>query len=149
MYSTKLSVSIHILCMLALNNGNPITSDWIAGSIGTNPALVRRLMGKLKKADLIQVQTKIGATGLNKPSEEISLFEVFRAVEDQQRIFDLHTNTNENCFVGANIGRSLTGVYDKLQETFEKQLDEVRLSEIINHLQEECGDENISGSFTK
>ncbi|MFR3730274.1 Rrf2 family transcriptional regulator [Lacrimispora sp.] len=136
MFSTKLSVSIHILCMLALNNGNPITSDWIAGSIGTNPALVRRLMGKLKKADLIKVQTKLGATGLNKPSDEISLLEVFLAVEENHRIFDMHTNTNEHCFVGANIGRSLTGVYDKLQDTFEKQLAEVRLSEIVSRLNE-------------
>lgn len=121
--------------MIANTDSKPITSDWIAGSIGTNPALVRRLMGRLKKADLIQVQTKLGATGLKKPSDQISLLEIFHAVEDQQKIFDVHTNTNGDCYVGANICKSLTDVYDKLQDNFEQQLDEVHLSDILERLQ--------------
>ncbi len=137
MYSSKLSVSIHILCMLSLTDGKPITSDWIAGSIGTNPALVRRLMVRLKKAGLIQVQTKLGAIGLKKNVNEISLLEIFQAVEEKQRIFDTHTNPNENCYVGANIIRSLTEVYDKLQYNFEKQLNEVYLSDIVEGLKPE------------
>ena len=54
MYSTKLSVSIHILSVIVLMEGQPVTSEYIASSINTNPALVRRLMSRLKKAKLIK-----------------------------------------------------------------------------------------------
>lgn len=134
MYSTKLSVSIHILCLIARQAPSPITSEGIAGSIGTNPALVRRLMGRLKKAGLIQTQTKLGATGLAKPADEISLCEVFHAVEPQQRIFDLHTGTNRNCYVGAHIEATMGKVFDQLQDSLEKQLGNITLSDILKDL---------------
>ena len=70
MYSTKYSVSIHILSLIALKEEQPITSEYIAGSVNTNPALVRRLMSSLKKAGLIRAQTKLGVLGLEKPPEE-------------------------------------------------------------------------------
>lgn len=134
MYSTKVSVSIHILCMIALNPDCPITSDRMAGSIQTNPALVRRLMSQLKKANLIKTQTKLGATGLAKPSSDISLREVFRAVEPEQRLFDIHTGTNMKCPVGANIGKVLTQIYDQVQTNFEDQLGNIFLSDILRIL---------------
>lgn len=134
MYSTKLSVSIHILCMIALSPDSSITSDHMADSIQTNPALVRRLMSQLKKANLIETQTKLGATGLAKSSSEISLLEVFRAVEPEQRLFDIHTGTNMKCPVGANIGNVLTQIYDQVQTNFEDQLRNIYLSDILKYL---------------
>ena len=134
MYSTKLSVSIHILCMIALKPDCPITSDRMAGSIQTNPALVRRLMSKLKKANLIETQTKLGATGLAKPSSDISLREVFRAVEPEHRLFDIHAGTNMKCPVGANIGKTLTQIYDKVQVDFEDQLGNISLFDVLKIL---------------
>ena len=37
MYSTKLSVSIHIMSVIVLMEGQPVTSEYIASSINTNP----------------------------------------------------------------------------------------------------------------
>ena len=130
MYSSKLSVSIHILCLVALA-AHPITSDYIAGSIGTNPVLVRRLMGQLKRAGLLNTQTKLGATGLTKPPEKITLLEIFRAAEPQQRLFDIHAGTNMNCPVGANINKILTQLYGGIQQQMETQLEKVRLSDLL------------------
>lgn len=136
MYSSKLSVSVHMLCVIALCNGSNVTSDQIADSIQTNPALVRRLMSRLKKAGLIHVQTKRGVTGLAKPVERISLREIFLAVEPQQRIIDIHTDTNMKCSVGANIEAALEQFYSKLQEQFTTQLDNITLSDIISYMSE-------------
>lgn len=135
MYSTKLSVSIHILCLIARNDKVPLTSQRIAGSIGTNPALVRRLTNLLKKAGLIFSRPGVGIVGLKKAADQITLLEIFQTVEPEQRLFDMHTNTNENCFVGANIGRSLTGIYEELQESFEKRLNEFYLSDILQSME--------------
>lgn len=134
MYSTKYSVSIHILSMIALKKEKAITSDYIAHSVNTNPALVRRLMSSLKRAGLIKSQTRIGVVGLGKNSDEISLLEVFRAVEKEQRLFAIHTDTNDDCPIGARIGDVLEHISDGVQDKFEKKLDSILLSDILENL---------------
>lgn len=131
MYSTKYSVSIHILSLIALKDEQAMTSDRIAGSVNTNPALVRRLMSSLKKANLIKAQTKLGILGLTKPPEEISLLQVFKAVEKEQNLFAMHGDPNPNCPVGARIGSALEYVNQQVQTEFEKDLDSVFLSDIL------------------
>lgn len=130
MYSSKLSVSIHILCMVARGTC-PVTSDRIAGSIGTNPVLVRRLMSKLKAAGILNVQTRLGATSLAQSPEKISLLEVFRAVEPHRSLFDIHTGVNMDCPVGAHIGGILRQLYGGMQKGLEGRLDQVRLSDLL------------------
>ena len=139
MYSTKTSVGIHILCVIALSPDASVTSDRIAGSIGTNPALVRRLMSGLKKAGLIRTSTKLGVVGLGKDTAAITLLDVFQAVEQQQRVFDLHTDTNPNCPVGANIQRTLTCIYQQVQTDFETRLGGITLADILDSLQQGIG----------
>ncbi|MDF2513903.1 MAG: transcriptional regulator family protein [Herbinix sp.] len=130
MYSTKLSVSIHILSVIALMEVEPITSDYIASSINTNPALVRRLMSRLKKAKLITTSTKLGVTGLARKSEDISLLDVFLAVEDQRDLFSIHGNTNLNCPIGAKIEGTLKNLYDNIQTATEEKLSAITLADI-------------------
>lgn len=131
MYSTKYAVSIHILSLIALKTESSITSEDIAHSVNTNPALVRRLMSDLKKAGLIQTQRRIGTTGLAKKPEDITLLEVFRAVENNPELFALHENPNTKCPVGAKIGSVLSQVNQSVQRSFETELDNLYLSDII------------------
>lgn len=134
MYSTKYAVSIHILSLIASKKGESITSDEIAKSVNTNPALVRRLMSDLKKSGLIQTQTKIGITGLTKTPEEISLLEIFKAVETRQDLFAIHSDTNTKCPIGAKIGCVLEHMNGKIQSSFEEELGDLHLSNILDGL---------------
>ncbi len=136
MFSTKTSVGIHILCVIASSPESNVTSDHIAESIGTNPALVRRLMSRLKQAGLIRTSTKLGVIGLAKATSAITLLSVFKAVEREQRVFDLHTDPNPLCPIGANIERTLTQVYGQVQSDFEARLAGITLSAIVDTLQQ-------------
>ncbi len=130
MYSSKLSVSIHILSLIALKEDHPLTSEYIASSINTNPVLVRRLMSRLKRADLIKSSTKLGVTGLARAEEEITLLDIFLAVEDNRELFDIHSNTNHKCPVGAKIESTLTPLYGNIQKGTEEKLAAVTLADI-------------------
>ncbi|MGG7058923.1 Rrf2 family transcriptional regulator [Clostridium nigeriense] len=134
MYSTKYAVSIHILSLIALKKEESITSDYIASSVNTNPALVRRLMSDLKKAGLIKTQTKIGVTMLLKKPKEISLLEIFKAVENRHDLFAIHSDTNKDCPVGSKIGYVLENINGKVQSDFEKMLECLHLSDILDGL---------------
>lgn len=136
MYSTKFSVSIHILSVIALSDGQPVTSEYIAGSINTNPALVRRLMSKLKKAGFIKTQTRLGATGLAKSCSDISMKDIFKAVEVDGPIFAIHEDTNTNCPVGARIGKVVEHVNNQVQSKFEDELASIYLSDILKGLED-------------
>ncbi|WFR58908.1 Rrf2 family transcriptional regulator [Anaerocolumna sp. AGMB13025] len=130
MYSTKLSVSIHILSVIALTEVKPVTSEYIASSINTNPVLVRRLMSRLKNAKLIETSTKLGVTGLSRKEEDITLLDILLAVEDHPQMFGIHDNTNQQCPVGANIEETLKHVYGNIQKSIEKELSVITLAEI-------------------
>ncbi|KAB1439488.1 Rrf2 family transcriptional regulator [Candidatus Galacturonibacter soehngenii] len=131
MYSTKLSVSIHILSVIALMGEKPVTSEYIASSINTNPALVRRLMSRLKRAKFIETSTKLGVMGLAKEAKDITLLDIFFAVEDQTDLFSIHGNTNQNCPIGAKIEITLKDVYDDIQNATKQKLAAVTLADII------------------
>lgn len=131
MYSTKLSVSIHILSVIAFIEMKPVTSEYIASSINTNPALVRRLMSRLKKAKLIETSTKLGVMGLAKEAEDITLLDIFFAVEDQTDLFSIHGNTNHDCPIGAKIEITLKDIYDDIQNVTNQKLAAVTLADII------------------
>jgi Rrf2 family protein len=67
---------------LASQQQEIMTSDQIAGSVNTNPVFIRRILGRLHKARLVNVQHGTGAGWtLARPSEKISLREVYNAVE--------------------------------------------------------------------
>ena len=134
MYSSKLSVSVHILCVIDLYKNEQITSETIAESIQTNPAIVRRLLSNLKKAGLIRIQTKLGVKGLTRPISDITLKEIFQAVEPQTKLVNIHTDTNIKCQVGANIQTALDDVYSDLQEQFMQHLHCIKLSDVMQKM---------------
>lgn len=47
--SKRFTVAVHILALLSLEKGSLQTSEDIAGSVNTNPVVIRRIMSKLKK----------------------------------------------------------------------------------------------------
>lgn len=47
--STRFSIAVHTLSLIAVTPD--CTGDFIAGSVNTNPVIIRRIMGMLKKRD--------------------------------------------------------------------------------------------------
>ena len=64
--SSRFTMAVHILALLALEKNTLCTSEWIAKSVNTNPVVVRRIIGKLKKAGLVNVRPGTGGAYLLK-----------------------------------------------------------------------------------
>ena len=109
--SSRFSVAIHSLLILVAYPQRPVSSDFIAASVGTNPVLIRRLMGELRAAGL--VDSRAGSTGgfvLKKAASEISLDAVYHAVEESQ-VFHQHGHPNKQCPIGNRIKSVCTTVF--------------------------------------
>lgn len=88
--SSRFAFAVHVLALLSMQKGVPLSSDIIAGSVNTNPALIRRLLSMLSAAGLTTSQ--LGAGGgalLVREPDSMTLLDVYRAVDDAQ-LFALH-----------------------------------------------------------
>lgn len=137
--SNRFSVAVHILSLLAINPSTHSTSEWIAGSVGTNPVIIRRISGQLKKAGLITVRAGSGGASLDKGLDEINLLEVYRAVDvvEEGQLFHIHEEPNPSCPVGANIQVVLELLLARAQNAMEKVLSEITMEELVSVLSKE------------
>ena len=130
--SSKFTMSVHLLACVHVFQDRRMTSDLIASSIGTNPVVVRKLLQKLKAAGLVEVARGTGGVSIVRPIEEISLLEVFNAVEGSAgQLFRFHENPNDACPVGRSIHQAMDDKLDRVQRAFEDELGAIALSDVV------------------
>lgn len=139
--SSRFTVAIHVLSLISLNQNIVSTSEWIAESVNTNPVVIRRVMGKLKKAGLIDIRRGLGGATLQRDLEEITLLDVYKAVEvvEDGELFQMHDNPNPNCPVGANIQDVLELILVRAQDAMEAVLKENTMEELVKVLSKKIG----------
>ena len=141
-YSTRLPVAVHILLCIAVFDGqNKTTSNFIAGSVGVNPVIVRGALGKLKAAGIVQVDAGVGGAHLAKDAKDISLLDIFQAVEETQSAFHLHENPNPACPVGRNVHVVLNRNLAMVDHAMQEQLSQITLQKLLDETQERIQNE--------
>ena len=80
--SSRFTIALHIFtCVETFKNDYKITSDFLAGSINTNPVIIRKILTQLKNAGLITVARGTGGISPTRPIKEISFYDVYLAIE--------------------------------------------------------------------
>jgi len=131
-YSTKLSDAVHILALIAINpEGFDLSSTSIAVSVQTNPGYIRQIMMKMRQAGLMSSVTGHVKPSLAKPACEISLLDIYKAVEGEKPLLHLDTHTNPDCGIGMNVQFALREYYNKVQRDAERSMQEISLQDII------------------
>jgi len=132
--SSRFAVAVHVLSLLATTEGT-VSSTLIAGSVNTNPVLIRRILGQLGKAGMTQsVRGTAGGSLLAKAPVEINLLDVYRAVEEPGVLALHRSDPNPACDVGRNITRVLGGVFDRAQDAVERVIESMTLQDILRQL---------------
>lgn len=135
-YSTKLSDAVHIMAFIEINQDFDLSSAAIATSIQTNPAFVRQIMMKLRKAGLMSSVTGHAKPSLAKPADQITLLDIYKAVEGDKPLLHLDTHTNPQCGVGINIQLVLRDCYDLVQQQAEETMSNITLQRILDRYTE-------------
>ena len=132
--SSRFTIALHIFaCIDTFNKEHKITSDFLASSIQVNPVIIRKILSLLRNSGLITVQRGTGGTSIAKPASEITLYDVYKAVESvsEEGLFHFHENPNLNCPVGKNIHRVLDDKLLRIQKAMEKELASITLEEVL------------------
>ena len=133
--SSRFTIAVHILiCIETFKDDYKITSDFLASSVNVNPVVIRRLLQQLKKAGIINVKRGSGGAYIEKPLDEITLLDVYNAVEciDNGNLFHFHENPNSRCPVGRNIHSVLDRRLDSIQQAMEREMSSVTLQDIAD-----------------
>ena len=146
-YSTRLSDAAHVLALVAMSADEPLTSDAIATSIRTNPAFVRQLMSAMRKAGLVTSVRGHPRPSLARPASDISLFDIYRAVEGDKPLLHQDTHTNPECGVGVNIQYVLRECYDTVQEQAEEAMRAISLQDILDRYRVRISQEKPQGDL--
>src|SRR5258706_16099168 len=132
----QFSIAVHILASLACGcDQEGVTSSHLAESVNTSASFVRRTLAKLSKAGLIETATgKAGACRLARDAKDISLLDIYRAV-DAPKAFSIHSYAAQKpCLVSCNIKAALEKALAKTQKAMEAGLDDTNLAQILSDI---------------
>ena len=129
--NTRFAVAVHMLTLLAQSQGEPVTSEYLAGSVNTNPSLIRRLLSQLARAGLTRSQMGNGGGALlSKPADTITLLDVYRAMDENLHVIPMHSAPNLHCVVGRNIQAVLEARFDAAERALEQELARTNIAEL-------------------
>ena len=133
--NTQFPIAVHIMAALGYRRGHDTTSATLATSVNTSPSFVRRVLAKLSKAGLVETATgKAGACWLAKEAKDISLLDIYEAV-DAPKAFSIHHYSEQKaCTVSCNIKAALDKALSKTQKAMEATLKEISLEKIITDM---------------
>lgn len=133
--SSRFTIAVHILiCIETFKENYKVTSDFLASSVNVNAVVIRRLLQQLKRAGIIEVKRGSGGASIARPLEEITLLDIYNAVEcvEEGRLFHFHENPSEKCPVGKNIHAVLDNRLEEIQKAMEKEMRSVSIRDIID-----------------
>ena len=135
--SSRFTIAIHIFaCIETFKEDYKITSDFLSSSINVNPVIIRKLLSQLKSAGLIEVARGTGGTAITSPIDEITFYDVYKAVDllEDGELFHFHENPNPNCLVGKNIHNALDDKLLKIQEAMENEMKKYTIADVVNDI---------------
>ena len=138
----KFSSAVHTLILIA-ESDKPLTSEDIAGSVGTNASYIRKIIVLLKKKDIIESHRGVSGFALKPKSENLTLLQIYQAVNGTERpcLFDLHQNPNDKCIVGRHIKPVLNGMFAEMEDTFAQSLAKKTLADCIGGIRKRLEEE--------
>ena len=133
--SSRFTIAVHILiCIEAFSDEYKVTSEFLASSVNVNPVVIRRILQQLKKAEIVEVKRGSGGAEIARDLKDITLLNVYNAVESVEdgQLFHFHDNPNPKCPVGRNIHNILDHRLEDIQEAMENEMRSVTIKDVMD-----------------
>jgi DNA-binding IscR family transcriptional regulator len=129
--STRFAVGVHLLTALLANPGRVVRSEDVADSANTNPVVVLRLFSLMTTAGLIRA--RLGPGGgfeLARPASDITLRDVFTALQSGEFFTEHRSPQSASCPVGAHILPVLREATASAVEALEAELSRAAIADL-------------------
>ena len=133
---SRFTIGVHIITAIDyFQDMDRVNSEFLAGSIGVNPVIVRTVISQLREAGIVQTQRGSSGAALARRLDEITLYDVYKAVgsvDEEEGLFHFHEQPNPDCPVGRNIHKVLDQRLIDAQRAMEDRLKTTTLADIMN-----------------
>jgi len=140
--TSKFTIAAHIIAAIDyFKDSEKVTSNFLAGSVGANPVIVRNVMGNLKESGIIAISQGKSGISLAKELDEITFYDVYKAVDcvDDEGLFHFHENPNINCPVGRNIHSAMDEKLQRVQSIMENELSRITMADVVADVRKAAG----------
>ena len=130
--SSRFAVAVHVLALMAATGDEPVKSESVALSVNTNPVVIRRILCALAQARLVTSQTgAAGGSRLARKPNQITLLDVYRAVEKGDAFLLHRQPPNRHCPIGMNIETVLAGILEEVNAAVERVLAKITVEQVL------------------
>ncbi|WP_375228313.1 Rrf2 family transcriptional regulator [Roseobacter sp. S98] len=129
--NSRLSLALHTLSHMAGEPDRVRTSADIADHAGTNPVVVRRVLGKLREAGLLSSEKgHAGGWQLAKPAETITLADVYLALDERLVSGGSSDAEPSGCSVETDLQARVSSVLDDVEKSLVRRLAETTITDV-------------------
>ena len=142
--TNKFTIGVHIICAVEyFKKDREVTSSLLSISTGANPVTVRTVISELREAGLLDISQGKTGIGLKKDIKDISMLDVFNAVDglDKDGLFHFHDNPNISCPVGKNIHKAMDDKLMKIQNSMYMQMNDIKIGDVYGDIIKEINTE--------
>ena len=130
--SCQFAIGVHTLALLAQSPDAFRTSSEIAESTLIHPVVVRRLVAGLQEAGVVETQKGPGGGArLARLPRQITLADIYNAVETSEPLHLPHTPPNKNCPIGQSMQRILEEIFTRAESALTRELARTTLSDVL------------------
>lgn len=133
MANSRFAVATHIMVGIAQKGDEgPVSSAYLAGSVNTNPVVVRRIMQDLVRAGLLKSKSgKGGGATLAVSPRKMNLHQIYKAVQ-KEGLFEFNPNEpNQKCPLSCRMKAKLEPVFAAVDKGLEERLRRISVWDLM------------------
>ena len=133
--NSRTSVALHSLICLARAD-KPMTSEELGRCQNTNPVIIRKVLGELKKSSLVTSEKGHGGgwVALKSP-KDVSFQDVFDALDESLLPPGLAIDKSEQCLIMKNMAGAMDDFLAEASALLSKKLKKIRLQDILEEIE--------------
>ena len=143
--TSRFTIAVHLIMAIEyFKDMDRVNSEFLAGSIGVNPVIVRTVTSKLREAGILNTQRGSSGATIAKPLDEITFYDIYKAVDSVdsgEGLFHFHEQPNPQCPVGRNIHKALDGRLSDVQKAMEDELRKTTVADVAESIRQEIESE--------
>ena len=129
--NTQFALAVHMATLLAASAPRVLSSEEMAGSAGSNPVHVRRVLARLRTAGLVGSRPGVGGGWhLVADPARTTLADIWRVIQGGDPVLGLH-GANPDCEVGQGVQAALVGVDRRAAGAIEAELERTTIAELV------------------
>ena len=137
MIDVRFPTALQLMLNLAFAHAEGVaqlSSTQLAGSLGTNPSLVRKLLSPLAKAGLVRASFgRDGGIRLCRPADTITLRDVYSAVLGEKSLWTPRAVPHQ-CLVSSNVERYFVDLSARADAAVLRTLEHKTLADSLSEL---------------